>query len=529
MPVNTPKDNLFIGTDARDRIVSGIRKCAAAVGGTMGTGGHNAILEVMENPGHMTTNDGITMLEHIRFADPLEEMGRKILLEPVKRANKQSGDGSSTATVLTAAIIEEGIKALTDNSPMDVKRSLEECMEVIEESLYDQTRHVEAWEVGQVATISAEDPYIGNLIQEIYQQIGKDGIIHWDISKTFDDHYTIGTGITMHGAGYASPYMADLDEKTGQFSSEARLVAPKILITRQKITSAKDFGALFETLNSKNIKEIVVFCEEFEANVVPDLIRTRAVRGFKTVLVKMPIVWGDEWFEDLAQATGATIIDPDAGVSFKDMTIEHLGTVGHIVVAKDDVYLDGIKDLTEHISSITYGDEQIVSDAAKLRASRLNTHTARYYVGAASDSALSYRRLKVEDAISAAYQALQGGIVAGGGLALLNVAMELGHETIGRTILVRALAKPMNTILANAGIELKQDDPILKRGGTKAWDSKSRELVDMFEAGIVDPAPVVLNAVRNAISVAASVIASPVIITMPDQPVMYAPPQQYGH
>jgi chaperonin GroEL len=185
-------DNLYTGKEARDGIIKGIKRCASAVGGTMGTSGYNAIIQAIEQPGHFATNDGATILESIRFADPLEEMGRKILLEAVKRANKQSGDGSSTTTVLCAAIIEEGLKQLDKASPLEIKRSLESCIPLIEESINKQKREITVNEVGQVASISAEDEKIGAMIQEIYQQIGKDGIIHWDISKTFEDNYTIG-------------------------------------------------------------------------------------------------------------------------------------------------------------------------------------------------------------------------------------------------------------------------------------------------------------------------------------------------
>ena len=249
------KDNIYIKEEARQGIIRGIRKCAEAVGGTMGTGGSNALIECVENPGHFSTNDGVTILEHIYFVDPLEEMGRKILLEAVKRANKQSGDGSSTTTILTAAIIQEGLKYIDKESPMDIKKSLERLLPVIEKSIDSQKREITVDTVSQVASISAEDEQIGNTIQEIYQQIGPDGIIHWDISKTYQDTYTIGSGITIDGAGFASPYMADLDENTGAFQNVARWKNVKVLITKQKITSAAEFNSLFETLFNKEIKE----------------------------------------------------------------------------------------------------------------------------------------------------------------------------------------------------------------------------------------------------------------------------------
>lgn len=538
------KDNLF-KQDGRERMMRGITRCAEVIGGTMGSAGHNAIIECIERPGTFTTNDGITILESINFADPLEDMGRKILLEAVSRANKQSGDGSSTTTVLCAAIIEEAMKYINSYcptckatpekvpsndmrgwfnrcpkcgdelksqiSPMGLKKSLEEYVPIIEESINKQKKAITVDEVSQVATISSEDEKIGSLIQEIYQQIGKSGIIHWDVSKTFEDHYTIGKGITIDGAGFASPYMADLDEKTGAFSSTARWNNPKILITKQKITSATDFNDLFQALFTKEIKEVVVFCDEYEGNLIPDLIRTRALRGFKTLLVKMPTLWKDWWYEDLAKATGATVIDPNAGTSFKLMTLEHLGTCEHITVDKDNTYLDGIKDVSEHIKSL----EVEATEDTLLRASRLNTKTARYFVGAPSDSALSYKRLKVEDAIAAAYQALNHGVVAGGGSALITALDEL-PDTIGGNILKEALKAPARQIAANAGHPDMDIDDGYRFG--RGFNTKTGEFVEsMFEAGIVNPAQIEINAVRNAISVAASVLTCSVTVLLPRQ------------
>lgn len=502
------KDNIYIGAEAREGIIRGIKRCADAVGGTMGTGGNNAILECIEYPGQYTTNDGATILESIRFADPLEDMGRNILLEAVKRANRQSGDGSSTTTVLTAAIIQEGIKHLNDASPMTIKRSLEACIPVLEKAINDQKKEITVDDVAQVATISAEDESIGAMIQKIYQEIGKDGIIHWDIAKGFEDYYTIGKGITIDQCGFASPHMADLDEKTGSFLNHAKWKNAHILITKQKITSASDLSALFETMFNKEIKEVVVFCDEFEANVVMDLILTRVKRGFRTVLVKMPVIWKDHWFTDLAKVTGATVIDPAAGITFKTMNMSHLGKVDHITVTKDTVFIDGMKDITEHIEQL----KELGDDDSLLRVSRLNTQTARYFVGAASDGALAYRRLKVEDAINAAYQALQFGVVAGGGVALRDARASLGDD-VGSNILIASLTAPYYKIIDNSGFKL--DETILDR--SLGINSRTGEIVNMFDAGIVDPSQVVINAARNAISVAASVLTCGTIVLLPKE------------
>lgn len=483
------QDNFYTKEEARTKLFAGIKKVSDVVGATMGTGGSNALIEAIENPGHLLTNDGITVAQSMVLADPIEDMGRKILLESISRANKASGDGSSTTAVLTAAIIEEGMKHLSEASPMEIKRALEACMPLIEQSINDQKRDITVDEVGQVATISAEDESIGQTIQNIYKEIGKDGLIHWDVSKTFEDYYTIGKGITIEGAGIASPYMADLDEAMG-FKKEVRWKNAKVLIVKQKITSSGDFNALFGELDSKGTKEIVIFCDEYEANVVADFVKTRAVKGFKTVMVKMPTFWKDWWYADLAVATGATIIDQIAGVSLKNMNVSHLGEVGNIIVTATDTYLDGIKDVQGHVESLLAEE----TDEGKLRASRLNTKTARYFVGAASDSALSYRRLKVEDAISAAYQALQGGIVIGGGLALVNATNKIKND-----ILRIALCAPFEQIKKNMG---------------SSFSAK-----DMEEQKVYDPANIVLNAARNAISVAAAVLTTSVVIQLPRQSV----------
>jgi chaperonin GroEL len=481
------KDTLLVGDEARTKLMAGVKKCAAAVGSTMGTGGSNAIIEAIENPGHLTTNDGASILGAIRLADPVEEMGRKILYEAVSRANKASGDGSSTTTVLTASILETGQEFLGETTSMELKRSLEDCIPAIENAINAQKRDISVDEVGMVAAISAEDEAIGQTIQEIYQQIGKDGIVHWDISKTAEDTYTIGSGITVNGATYASPYMCDATE-AGQNTNQIRLKNPKILITRQKITSASDFDVLGSMLFAKEVRDLVVFCEDFEPLIINDLILTRAKKGFRIILVKMPILWKDQWYEDLALSSGATVVDPANGLPLRQASMDQLGTFGNIHITKEDTYIDGIKDLSLHVKQL----EEDGTDDSKLRASRLNTKTARYFVGAHSDSALSYRRLKVEDAISAAYQALHGGIVIGGGLALKDVPLE---DTVGGKILVKALQAPYEQIVENMG-----------RSFTKE---------DLEAAHVYDPAPVVVNAAKNAISVAASILTAKSLVLLP--------------
>lgn len=483
-------ETLYTGDEARARLSKGIRRVASAVGSTMGTGGSNGIIEAIESPRHLVTNDGFSIANAVHFADPMEEMGKNILLEAINRSNKASGDGSSTTCVLTAAIIEEGQKFIGEITPMALKRSLEDCIPVIEAALNKQKRDITVDEVGQVASISAEDPAIGARIQEIYKQIGKDGIIQWDISKTAEDSYTVGTGLTIDGATYVSPYMCDADE-SGQNTNRIKLKNPTVLITKQKITSATEFNDLFATLFAKDVKDIVVFCDEYEPLMVNDLVLTRAKRGFRAILVKMPILWKDQWYEDLALASGATVIDSAKGLSLKDVNQGHLGTFGNILVTKSETFVDGIKDMESHIEVLKQG-----GDDEQVRAARLNTKTARYFVGAHSDSALSYRRLKVEDAISSAYHALNGGIVIGGGLALASIQT-------GSTLLDEALKAPYRQISKNMDV---------------IYSPK-----DMEKEQVYDPLPVVFNAAKNAISVAATILTASTVVLLPRESEPQAP------
>ncbi len=504
------KDNLYF--DAQHRLQNGIEKIAQAVGSTMGTAGSNAIIERIENPGHIMTNDGYSIANAIKFADPIEDMGRKILLESINRANKASGDGSSTTCVTTAAIIKEGLRHTSETHPMTLKREMEDCLPLIKQSLEDQSvkviddnGQVNTVLMEQVATISAEDPTIGKMIADIYKEIGKDGIIYWDTSKTPEDSYKIGTGITMEGAGYVTPYLCDATDG-GQNTMQVRIKKPKILITKQKLTNAAEVDKIAAALYEQDVRDLIVFCNEIEPLMLGSLVQTRLQRGFRVIPVKMPVLWQDQWYEDLAKVTGAQVIDPTAGLSLKDVTLEHLGTVENILVTQEDTFLDGIKDISDYVQELK--DKK--TDDDELRASRLNTKTARYYVGAHSESALSYRRLKVEDAIGATHHALQNGIVPGGGVALLNTTKTL-PDTVGGRVLKEALKAPINQIIKNSG---KTVD-INTLGGTVGFNTVTGETTDMMQAGIVDPVNVVYNAVENAISVSATVLTAPTIVSFP--------------
>jgi chaperonin GroEL len=512
------KDNIYVGQEARDKLLFGCDKVADAVKGTLGAAGYNGLLEHYDYPYSITTNDGISIAREIRLEDPVENIGANLMKEIAQRSDRQGGDGTTTAITLAQAILHEGIKS--DAAPMALKKSLEECIPVIEASIKDQTKLITESEVGRVAAISAEDEGIGALIQEIYEKIGKDGILYPDISKTFTDHYTLGSGVKITDAGITSPYMCDVDEKTMQPMNAAKLTNARVLITKQKITSARtNLETIVGQLRAASVSELVIFCDEMEPTVIPDIVQTRFKSGFRMVVVKVPTIWKDQWFEDIAKLTGATIIDPAAGISFANLKMMHLGTVGSFLADKNDTFLDGVADISEYLKELD-GEG---SDESKIRAARLNTKTARLFVGAPTDAALSYRRLKVEDARNAAWQALHGGVVAGGGTSLMRAA-NLMPDTVGGKILRFALKSPTYQILMNAGLEISHvgNNPkgsIYVDGAdfqvNRGYDVKSMKCVDMFEAGILDPATVVMGSVRNAISVAATVLTARVVTVIP--------------
>jgi chaperonin GroEL len=503
------KDNLFKGDAARNGLMNGIRKATEAVAGTLGTSGKNSLIQAFQSPFFYPTNDGISILNAIHFADPLEEMGRNILGEAVSRANRANGDGSSTTCVLTSAILEEGIKHIDESSAMEIQKSLQDCIPIIEESLKSQRKEIVDKEgnidfrlLEQVATVSSEDPAVGKMIAEIYSKIGKDGIINWESSKDTKDSYTIGTGIKIDGATYASRYMCDADGNN--FTYQATIENPLVLLAFSKITAQSEMEKLIGELVEKGVKDLVIFCNEMDAPILNSFIMARAPQtlGIRFLVIKMPTVFNDLWWEDLEKASGGRVISPASGIRMKDVGMQFLGKFGKITVNRDDTFIDGIEDLSNHLMGLKVDG----SDEALARVARLNTKTARYYVGSHSESTLRQKRDKVEDAINSAWSAMQKGILPGGGIALLNASGVLNDENIGGVILKDSLLKPFEQIVRNAGSDVDETFKKLGTRLTKGFNSKNGEIVDMMDEGIVDSFDVVMGAVTNAIGVASGIL-----------------------
>ncbi|MDE2232921.1 MAG: hypothetical protein KGJ90_02200 [Patescibacteria group bacterium] len=508
------KDNYLTGKEVREKIVAGADKVSDAVKGTLGAAGYNYISEHTLYPFYITSNDGVQLAKSIRLADSYEQLGASIMQEIATKADKSSGDGTTTAITLAQAIIHEGMKVAAH--PMEIKRSLEECIPIVEAALKDQVREIDVDKVGEVATVSAEDPTIGTMIQKIYQKIGKDGIIFNDAGRDYKDSYTIDKGIHIQDCGFASPYMGDVNEN-GQLLASLQVKSPLVVVTKQKIHTISDIESIGAIAAAEGKRDLVIFAEEWEGTAMNDMVLTRMKKGFRTILFKFPVLWKDWWIEDIARLTGATIIDPANGITLQKFNQSMFGTCGEIIASgksetsSGDCFLDGTKDVSEHIKAL----ENMGTDEAKLRAARLNKKTAKYHVGALSEQALKYRHDKVIDALGSAYQALHGGILPGGGVALINCVRKM-PDTVGGRILWVALKAPVIQIAKNAGKELATEGDAAMFGPNlisfnHGIDVKTGEVVNMFDAGIVDAYNTVLNSFKSAISVASTILTAQVV------------------
>ena len=481
-------DNFCSDKEARKKLMSGINKVVDVVRSSYGSSGSNIIIEDMLNPGHRVTNDGKTIAESIFLSDPYENIGANIVKEVANKSDKESGDGRKTSMILLQAILKEGAKCKED--PMVIKRSLDECLSIILKSIDDQTKQITEKEVGGVATVACEDKKLGDLFQEIYTKIGRDGIIELDNSGLSDTFYTITEGVRLLNCRFTYPYMANEDK-----GRKAIYKTPYILITKQKVNNIKELDAILRQVHNKGKDEMVIFCDEIDPTVSQALAFLHNGIGpdgqpsgsaFKTLVIKAPVLWKDWLFEDFAKITGATIIDPSQGTTLKNFQFSWLGYADKVTTSKDETVVIGIRDISEHLARIL--DEK--TEEGKLRASRLCTKTAILKLGANSESELSYIKGKALDARNSSYLALQGGVVKGGGQALYDASNVLKESHgIGGKILNEALKKPNDLILKNSDIQFIPKD-------------------------ILDSAIVVKNAITNALSVASIVLTTASVITL---------------
>lgn len=474
------KDNFLLGKKAVDKLIDGVQKGFDIIKGSYGSAGSNVTIRRDLYPYHESTNDGKKILEGIKLVDPYEMIGLNTLKEVADKCDKESGDGRKTAAILYSAILLEGQKSKEDS--MEIKRSLEECIPRLKESLLTISKGITENEVGKIASIASENPKLGEIFQEIYQKIGSEGIIELDNSGIPETSYEITEGVKLLNCGFMYPYMAKSDN-----GKKAEFKDPYILITKQKITSMAQLDPVMKALSEKGTNELVIFCDEIELQVSQQLAylseqgaETRnGLLIFKTLVIKAPVLWKDWLFEDFAKITGATIINPPEGTVLQKLRIDQLGRCTKLVTTKKETVVLGTKDVQEHIKNLL----ETNTDEGKIRAARLQTKTAILKLGANSESELSHLRGKALDARNSSYLAMQGGVVSGGGSALYVVSDSLPN-TIGGKILKKALQYPLDIINENMGNKVK---------------------VVEFD-NVLDATSVVVNSMTNAISVAATTL-----------------------
>lgn len=500
---------------ALPHLAEGIRKATDLVAPTMGAAGTNVVLEAKLPPYSITTNDGATIIKSIELADPIENMGLGFLKEAVERSNSNSGDGSTTTTVLLNAIIQEGIKSGV--STLEIKQSLDECLPLIEQSIDDQTRQITVEDIPAVAEIAGENKELAGVLGNIYKQIGKEGIVHLEGSGTYETSYSLIEGVRFSDTGFLSPFMAHNEEaqKAGRKETKAVYHSPSILVTRRKISHLNEINPLLGALQAQNKKDLVIFTDDMDSGVAQVLIEAHKSKVINLLIIKAPVLFKGYVFEDFAKCVGATVVEDASGITFKNLQLDHLGTCGTIIVDKDETTLIGINDLTDHLEAIR-SDETLPKQDKDVRLAYLCTKTAILKLGAKSETELSYLRLKAEDAIHSSRLALQGGIVAGGGVALYRAALSLNpSESIGKSILNTALGAPIRQIISNAG---NKDNLVLSAFTNEGFDAKTGKIVDMFEANIVDASLIVKGAVRNALGIASTLLTTSSVITLPPEP-----------
>jgi chaperonin GroEL len=511
--------------DARSAMLRGVDKLADAVKVTLGPKGRNVVLE-KKFGSPLITNDGVTIAKEIELEDAFENMGAKLVAEVASKTNDIAGDGTTTATVLAQAMIREGLKNVTAGAnPVGIRKGIEKAVAAAVTGLKEISKEIEGKEsIAQVAAISSGDEEVGQLIAEAMERVGNDGVITIEESKGFTTELDVVEGMQFD-RGYASAYMATNTDKM-----EAVLENPYILITDKKITSIQEILPVLEQVVQQG-KPLIIIAEDVEGEALATLVVNKLRGTFNAVAVKAP-GFGDRrkaMLEDIAILTGAEVITEDLGLELKSATLAQLGHASKVVVTKDNTTIVEGAGQTEKISGrvgqIRAQLEETTSefDKEKLqeRLAKLSGGVAVIKVGAATETELKERKLRIEDALNATRAAVEEGIVSGGGTALVNVynkvaevaAAELGDVATGVKIVLRALEEPVRQIANNAGLEGSIIVDRLKREEIGiGFNAANGEWVNMMEAGIVDPTKVTRSALQNAASVAAMFLTTEAVV-----------------
>ena len=518
--------------DARASMLRGVDILANTVKVTLGPKGRNVVLEkAFGSP--LITNDGVTIAKEIELEDHFENMGAKLVAEVASKTNDIAGDGTTTATVLSQAIVREGLKNVTAGAnPVGIRRGIELATRAAVEELHKISRPVESKEaIAQVAAISSGSQEVGSLIAEAMEKVGNDGVITIEESKGIETELDVVEGMQFD-RGYLSQYMVTDNDKM-----VAHLDNPFILITDKKVSNIQEIIPLLEQIVQQG-RALLIIADDVDGEALPTLVLNKLRGTFNVVAVKAP-GFGDRrkaMLEDIAVLTGAQVITEDLGLELKDATLAQLGTAGKVVVSKDNTTIvegAGSKDLIANRVALIRSQAQDTTsdfDREKLqeRLAKLSGGVAVIKVGAATETELKEKKLRIEDALNATRAAVEEGIVSGGGTALVNVqktvdALELeGDEATGAKIVSRSLEEPLRQIATNAGLEGSVIVAHLKDQELGiGYNAASDEWVNMIEAGIVDPTKVTRSALQNAASVSALLLTTEAVVA--DKPIPAAP------
>ncbi|OQR06798.1 chaperonin GroL [Ligilactobacillus salivarius] len=515
--------------DARSKMLKGVDKLANTVKSTIGPKGRNVVLE--QSYGSPTiTNDGVTIAKAIDLEDHFENMGAKLVSEVASKTNDIAGDGTTTATVLTQAIVNEGMKNVTAGAnPVGIRRGIELATKAAVDALHEMSHTVESKsDIAQVASISSANEEVGKLIADAMEKVGNDGVITIEESKGIDTSLDVVEGMQFD-RGYLSQYMVTDNDKM-----EADLDNPYILLTDKKISNIQEVLPLLQSIVQQG-RPLLIIADDVDGEALPTLVLNKIRGTFNVVAVKAP-GFGDRrkaMLQDIATLTGATVITDDLGLQLKDTTVEQLGSAGKVTVTKENTTIvegAGDKDkIAERVEQIKKQISETTSDfdREKLqeRLAKLSGGVAVIKVGAATETELKERKYRIEDALNATRAAVEEGFVPGGGTALVNVIGEVaaleeeGDVQTGINIVKRALEEPVRQIAENAGLEgsvivekLKEQKPGV------GFNAATNEWVDMVEAGIVDPAKVTRSALQNAASVSALLLTTEAVVADKPEP-----------
>ncbi|MFV8291801.1 chaperonin GroEL [Aerococcus viridans] len=517
--------------DARQSMVRGIDILADTVKVTLGPKGRNVVLD-QSYGSPLITNDGVTIAKEIELEDKFEDMGAKLVAEVASKTNDIAGDGTTTATVLTQAIVTEGMKNVTAGAnPVGVRRGIDKAIRVASDRLSEISVPVDSkGAIANVASISSGDSEVGDLIAEAMEKVGQDGVITIEESQSIDTSLDVVEGMQFD-RGYLSQYMVTDNDKM-----EAILENPYILLTDKKISNIQDILPVLEQVVQEG-RALLLVADDIDGEALPTLVLNKIRGTFNVVGVKAP-AFGDRrkaMLEDLSILTGGQVITEDLGLELKDTTIDQLGSANRVVITKDETTIvEGAGDkeqLAQRVAQIRSQIEETTSeyDREKLleRLAKLAGGVAVVKVGAATESELKERKLRIEDALNATRAAVDQGIVAGGGTAFVNAKKAVaelaetltGDEQTGALIVLRALEAPVRQIAENAGLEGSVIVEKLKEQAEGVgFNAATSEWVNMIEEGIVDPTKVSRSALQNAGSVAGLILSTEAAVASQPQP-----------